>query len=446
MTGSPGAGPASKGRAALSAISLVTALIALAGPGTDRASVAEAAEAETADTCLECHLELDDEVLTPPAQMFADDVHRKSGFTCASCHGGDPRAEDSEASMSSQAGFVGVPDALAIPSLCARCHSDENMIRRFNPALPVDQEAKYKTSGHGKALIGGDRKVAHCASCHGAHGIRPASDPGSPVYATRLPQTCDSCHGDKALMSGYGIDSDPYEEYELSVHGQALLERGDIGAPACNDCHGSHGAAPPGVDAVHFVCGTCHLNNREQFETSPHAQAFADLGEAECLTCHGYHSVMAPSDAHLGVGDQATCRQCHDDESDAGYMVAARLGAMVDSLRNTIEGARTETERAEQVGMLVDDATFQIGTAHEHLVKMRTESHAASPDAMADDYHAGIEAARAALADASGRIEESHFRRRGLIVATLLNTALIGFVLLSVRRLSRRPKPPPSSG
>jgi predicted CXXCH cytochrome family protein len=412
-----------------------------AAQGEAPAVPAPAAPAPPADACLACHLELGDDVQTPPAQRFQDDVHRASGLTCASCHGGDPHTDDPEAAMNPKAGFRGKPDVLAIPAMCGKCHSDENFIRRFAPALPVDQEAKYWTSGHGKALARGTRDVATCASCHGAHGIRKVTDPGSPVYPTHLPHTCDSCHGNKLLMSAHAIKSNPFAEYQQSVHGKALLEKGDIGAPACNDCHGSHGAAPPGVDAVQFVCGTCHINNREQFQKSPHSRVFTGPQAPECITCHGYHLVQAANDAMLGVGEQAVCRKCHSSPAETGYQVAALLGAMVDSLRTGLEGAIAVTDRAEKLGMLVDEPRFQIRAAHEHLVKMRTLSPSSSPDALGEDYRAGSVAARSAAGEAAGRVREFSFRRRGLAVATLLNTALIALVALSIRRRGRRRSP-----
>ena len=54
------------------------------------------------------------------------------------------------------------------------------------------------------------------------------------------------------------LDTTNIEQWRQSVHGQALLEKGDLTAPACNDCHGNHGAMPPGVDSVANACGTCH--------------------------------------------------------------------------------------------------------------------------------------------------------------------------------------------
>jgi hypothetical protein len=96
------------------------------------------------------------------------------------------------------------------------------------------------------------------------------------------------------------------------------------------------------------------------------------------------------------ASEQAVCRKCHASPSETGYQVAALLGAMVDSLRTGIEGAVAVTDRAEKLGMLVDEPRFQIRSAHEHLVKMRTLSHSSSPDALGEDYRAGSAAARSA--------------------------------------------------
>jgi hypothetical protein len=39
------------------------------------------------------------------------------------------------------------------------------------------------------------------------------------------------------------IPHNQYEKFARSVHGIALLKKHDSGAPACNICHGNHGAA-----------------------------------------------------------------------------------------------------------------------------------------------------------------------------------------------------------
>ncbi len=70
-----------------------------------------------------------------------------------------------------------------------------------------------------------------------------------------------------------------------------LLEKGDLSSPSCNDCHGNHGAVPPGVESISKVCGTCHVLNMELFEQSPHKKAFDENDYPECESCHGNHLV-----------------------------------------------------------------------------------------------------------------------------------------------------------
>ena len=103
-----------------------------------------------------------------------------------------------------------------VPAFCGRCHSDIDYMRHFNPSPRTDQLAEYWTSGHGKQLkedAGGDPKVATCISCHDQphgnaldlkpHGIRPVNEPASPVYHTKVAQTCAKCHSDQKIMAGY---------------------------------------------------------------------------------------------------------------------------------------------------------------------------------------------------------------------------------------------------
>ena len=55
---------------------------------------------------------------------------------------------------------------LNVTKTCAKCHADPAFMRMYNPALPVDQLDKYRTSIHGIRNKEGDVKVAECASCH----------------------------------------------------------------------------------------------------------------------------------------------------------------------------------------------------------------------------------------------------------------------------------------
>jgi len=75
------------------------AAVVLLAAGTAHATAqtpATPARISATTRCAECHLAMDDETLSPPARAFAHDVHARAGFTCASCHGGDPNEQDQE--------------------------------------------------------------------------------------------------------------------------------------------------------------------------------------------------------------------------------------------------------------------------------------------------------------------------------------------------------------
>jgi cytochrome c553 len=220
-------------------------------------------------------------------------------------------------------------------------------MKRFDPEARVDQEQEYRTSHHGRALLAGDQKVATCIDCHGVHGIVKADNPASPVYPSRVAETCHSCHGDPERMAGYTtaagrpLPTDQFDHWRYSVHGNAMLVKGDLSAPTCNDCHGNHGATPPGLDSITFVCGQCHGRETDLFRASrkhellvDHNDYLADAGldgcaachEApepaaqlttvtaftDCTTCHGNHGVIRPTVAMLSPLPGTPCAFCHE--------------------------------------------------------------------------------------------------------------------------------------
>ena len=321
----------------LAAAGLLLAAAAVAGPAPTPSRPGPAAPA--AIGCVDCHLALDDERITPPAKAFADDIHAKSGFTCAFCHGGDASATDQELAHDKKKGFIGKPSPRDIPGICGKCHSDAATMKKFNPSLRVDQLSEYRTSGHGKHLEQGDTRVAQCASCHGAHGIQPVKDSRSPVSPQKVAETCNECHGDAALMANYKLPSDAYAKWKKSIHYQVRVEKGDLSAPTCNTCHGNHGAAPPEVGSVANVCGTCHSVFAEKFRVSPHWEAFKEMNLPGCVTCHENHEILRPTEAFLAEGDQGKCSSCHEPAS-AGGKAAAAMHADLVAVASAIRAAR----------------------------------------------------------------------------------------------------------
>jgi hypothetical protein len=180
------------------------------------------------------------------AGKFHDSIHgralagaaRASAPTCTNCHGAhDIRSRDDPASSSSRAK---VPDTcgtchtkerqqyvngkhgklrqegnLASPG-CTDCHSAHAIQAPTQPAFKAavikecgtchaDYLATYRDTFHGQVTALGYTSVATCASCHGAHDIRPASDPASMVSPQNRPATCLKCHAG-ATVSFAGWD------------------------------------------------------------------------------------------------------------------------------------------------------------------------------------------------------------------------------------------------
>jgi predicted CXXCH cytochrome family protein len=390
-----------------------------------------------AESCVACHLEIGDERLAKPVKAYAADIHRAKGFGCVACHGGDGKEAGMEA-MDPAKGYIGVPPRTQLTQVCGRCHSDARFMRQYNPALRVDQVAEYATSVHGRKLReSNDPKVATCVSCHPAHAIRPPSDPASTVHPLRVAQTCGECHANATYMAGRKTPTDQLQRYVDSVHGKAMTVKGDLSAPTCNDCHGNHGASPPGVSWVGNVCGQCHSVMSDLFAKSVHAKAFATLGTPGCATCHDNHGIQPAAVEMVGVDKQAVCAACHA-ESDAGGKVALGMRAALDALRR--EQARTATtlERAEHAGMEVSQARLDLAAGNEALVKARVAIHAASLPAVTAETEAGLAITGKAYARALRALDDLRFRRQGLAVSLVIIVVLIAALVLKIRERDRR--------
>lgn len=328
---------------------------------------------------------------------------------------------------------------LNVVKTCGKCHSDPAYMRDYNPALPVDQVEKYRTSVHGMKNAKGDPKVAACANCHGSHGIRAAKDAKSAIFAVNIPQTCAKCHGDAAYMKEYGIPTDQYDKFTRSVHGAALLQKHDVSAPACNDCHGNHGAAPPGIESVSKVCGTCHALNADLFSASPHKKAFDDLSLPECETCHGNHEILPATDQMLGVTQDAVCSQCHQaGDTSKGFAVARIMRNLSDSLSASEQHAIALLQDAEQKGMEVSEPKFKLRDAHQAKLQSRTAVHTFNEAKFRDVITGGLKTAAAVSVQGQEAIDEYYFRRWGLGVATIIISLVAIALYLVIRRIEKR--------
>ncbi len=389
----------------------------------------------TSQACVTCHRDLQDSTLSLPARTFQQDVHAQKGLGCLDCHGGPRTAQVGGGAADPQHGFLSRPERRDIPALCGRCHSDADVMRKYDPSLRVDQVTEYRTSVHGQRLFeDNDSNVAVCTSCHPAHRIRPPSDPESTVYPTRVADTCGQCHQDKALMDRYGIPSDQVSEWKKGVHGQQMLEKEDVSAPTCNDCHGNHGARPPGASSVVAVCGTCHSVMEDHFNASGHAKIFDQAGLPGCVTCHGNHDIEKPSEAFLADRAQAVCSRCHEpgDSATAQFLVMERV---LDSLKTEEALSKAALDEAENAGMEVSQALFDLQDVTDALTKARGAIHSFRADTVRAEAGAGFKLTSEGLTRAKEAMAEHRFRRVGLAVSVGFILIVITGLLLRIREL-----------
>jgi predicted CXXCH cytochrome family protein len=194
------------------------------------------------DSCFDCH-----GVMEGTSAVFKDDVHYTNAISCVDCHGGDPKEDTANASMSPDRGFKIRVTRQGTPEFCGRCHSDAAYMGLHNPKERTDQLALYKTSIHAQQLAAG-RRAAECVDCHSIHNIRAVSDPLSPASPQRVTDTCAKCHSAAADL------------FKKSPHARFTTER----RPGCVTCHASHDTQAAGtaqLTGATSICARCHNAN-----------------------------------------------------------------------------------------------------------------------------------------------------------------------------------------
>jgi len=256
-------------------------------------------------TCLSCHAGKSIAPVTPrgrelelfvDGQLLAGSVHKS--LTCRDCHGGAKT-------------FIAGPhnEGKPLELLCANCHQEESR--------------EYHQSIHGIWHDRGDEVVATCVDCHGGHQILPVSDPRSRVAKFNLHKTCGKCHQNPNIVKNRNIqEKQPVEHFVDSIHGQALLLKGLIVAPTCDDCHGSHDILPHehpdshvSRDRIPDTCGKCHVLVEDIYMQSIHGELVKarDARGPVCNTCHTAHEIDTPTAPEFRLHSDRMCGKCHQD-------------------------------------------------------------------------------------------------------------------------------------
>jgi hypothetical protein len=136
--------------------------------------------------CGKCHFEV--------FAVYSASIHGKALFekniydvpSCTDCHGEHMIRKSDNINSSTY--------KTNIYKTCGTCHADEKIVGKYG--VSVDKYQTYENSFHGIYGNLGDKSVANCASCHGAHDIKSQNDPTSSINPNNLVRTCGRCHPD----------------------------------------------------------------------------------------------------------------------------------------------------------------------------------------------------------------------------------------------------------
>jgi len=265
------------------------------------------------DACLRCHGEAatqrSDEAPLVDPQMIDRSVH--AGLGCSDCHNINPAVKHKDTR----------------DVLCGQCH--------------IEEAESYAGSPHVEGREVSLEDIPTCITCHGGHDILAIADPESKTNHKNSVAICVTCHEDENITRKFEVlpKTQMIKAYENSVHGQALMVQGNLEAPACVDCHGSHSFKPSDdpespIYKTHIsaTCGRCHAEIAEHFDESVHGTALAGgvLESPTCTNCHGEHDIRAHLDpkSRVFAGNvPKTCSDCHTSE-----VVVGKFGLKADRI------------------------------------------------------------------------------------------------------------------
>ena len=182
---------------------------------------------------------------------------------------------------------------------CLSCHAQEGLKKNLGKgeSLPLHvQGDEFAKSVHGE--LG-------CAACHSDVDAKKHPGAGKKIssareYGVAKVEVCRLCHEDKAKL------------FDGSIHA-STLKQGNLWAPVCTDCHGSHAVrAKAAQEPMNGIsCRKCHDDIFDAYAGSMHGLARSKAGQVRapiCVDCHRAHDV---SPAATGTRLRDACLGCH---------------------------------------------------------------------------------------------------------------------------------------
>ena len=245
--------------------------------------------------------------------------------------------------------------------ICRRCHDDAELGERAVHLSLLERESE------GQALI--------CTDCHQAHGVKAVA--GGNIFHSEQ-KYCMGCHEQNLSMEfrdrtrslvkvdasvlgesahrnlscsdchfGFSSDEHPRRNFQTrreysvtladvcrrchfdkytktlnSIH-YAVLSTGDLSAPVCTDCHGTHGVAYVAAEKAGSArkCKKCHSAVYKTYAASVHGAALFEESNRDvpvCTDCHRAHNIDDPLSAEFHEHIPTMCSNCHARQEVVG--------------------------------------------------------------------------------------------------------------------------------
>jgi predicted CXXCH cytochrome family protein len=174
----------------------------------------------------------------------------------------------------------------------------------------------------------------------------------------------------------------------------------------------------------------------EFFDQSAHGEIFNERDLPGCATCHDHHAIQPVADDALLVRERDVCNRCHIAPDTLGLQFE-RMAAVLDTLADAERASRMILEEAENAGMEVSQALFELEDVNNVQTRAHSAIHAFRVDPVRDEVAAGL--AITARAEERGRaaLDEHRYRRVGLGLSSTIILLLIVGLLLKIRQIER---------
>jgi hypothetical protein len=172
------------------------------------------------------------------------------------------------------------------------------------------------------------------------------------------------------------------------------------------------------------------------FAQSRHAQLFEREGLPGCETCHGNHAIQPVSDENLADRSADVCERCHGPADQYGSEFRT-IALLLDSLKAQFRQSSELLLAAENAGMEVSQAQFELEDVNNALTLARSAAHSFHVEPVKEHVDIGLKLTRAGLDRGRAALREHTVRRAGLAASAAIILVLIIGLILKIRQFER---------